>query len=82
MVTSITRCQLIAGGRDVLLYTTLMGAVGILAPFLSREDVEFFQTLEMQMRTEVPPLCGRDHLAYRSFYIPVKVIIVPGELYA
>ena len=25
------------------------------------------------MRVEYPPLCGRDHLAYRSFYFPIKV---------
>ena len=28
------------------------------------------------MRVEFPPLCGRDHLAYRSFYAPVKVVFV------
>lgn len=25
------------------------------------------------MRTEHPPLCGRDHLSFRSYYYPVKV---------
>lgn len=25
------------------------------------------------MRTEHPPLCGRDHLSFRSYYFPVKV---------
>ncbi|KAI1707610.1 mono-functional DNA-alkylating methyl methanesulfonate n-term domain-containing protein [Ditylenchus destructor] len=37
-------------------------------------ECEFFQTLEMHMRVEFPPLCGRDHLAYRSFYAPVKSV--------
>ena len=27
----------------------------------------------MHLRQENPPLCGRDHLAYRSYYFPVKV---------
>lgn len=37
------------------------------------QDFEFFQNLEMHMRVEFPPLCGRDHLAFRSYYAPVKV---------
>jgi len=31
------------------------------------------------MRSELPPLCGRDHLAYRSYYFPVKDVI-DGDL--
>ena len=27
------------------------------------------------MRVEFPPLCGRDHLAFRSFYAPVKSVV-------
>lgn len=38
---------------------------GVLYPFASREDFDFFQHLEMHMRQEHPPLLGRDHLAYR-----------------
>jgi splicing factor 3B subunit 3 len=72
-ITSIHKTVLVAGGREILLYTTIGGAIGIIIPFTSRDDVEFFQTLEMHMRNEMPPLCGRDHLAYRSSYIPVKV---------
>lgn len=31
------------------------------------------------MRSEFPPLCGRDHLSFRSYYFPVKVgIRVPS----
>jgi len=56
-----------------LLYTTLHGAIGVFVPFVSREDVDFFTHLEMHVRQENNPLCGRDHLAYRSFYFPVKV---------
>lgn len=33
----------------------------------------------MHMRQEHPPLCGRDHLAYRSAYFPVKDVL-DGEL--
>ncbi|KAJ8329230.1 pre-mRNA-splicing factor rse1 [Batrachochytrium dendrobatidis] len=78
-LTSLTKTSLVPGGREILLYTTLMGGIGLLIPFISKDDVDFFQTLEMTMRSECPPLCGRDHLAYRSFYTPVHAII-DGDL--
>ncbi|KAJ3101047.1 Splicing factor 3B subunit 3 [Phlyctochytrium planicorne] len=74
-VTSLQKASLVAGGREVLLYTTLMGRIGVLVPFVSKDDVDFFQSLEMHMRQEEPPLCGRDHLSYRSYYTPVKNVI-------
>lgn len=73
--TSIQKTQLVAGGRDVLVWTGLQGTLGILVPFISREDVDFFQTLEQHLRSEDAPLAGRDHLIYRSYYVPVKGVI-------
>ena len=55
-----------------MVYTTLSGTVGMLVPFTSREDHDFFQHLEMHMRAENPPMAGRDHLAFRSYYFPVR----------
>ncbi|KAJ3068360.1 Splicing factor 3B subunit 3 [Podochytrium sp. JEL0797] len=78
-ITSIHKTSLVAGGREVILYTTLLGRVGILIPFVSKEDVDFFQSLEMHMRQTAPPLCGRDHIAYRGPYFPVKGV-VDGDL--
>ena len=52
---------------------------GALLPFTSREDVDFFSHLEMHLRAEAPPLAGRDHMAYRSAYFPVKDAI-DGDL--
>lgn len=77
--TSIQRTNLVAGGRDVLLWSGLQGTLGIMVPFLSREDVDFFQGLETEMRKEDPPLAGRDHLIYRGYYVPVKGVI-DGDL--
>ena len=48
-------------------------------PFTSREDVDFFQHLEMHMRQEAPPLAGREHISYRSAYFPVRDVI-DGDL--
>ncbi|KAI8990232.1 CPSF A subunit region-domain-containing protein [Pilobolus umbonatus] len=79
IITSIHRTTLLSGGREVLLTTSLLGAISIYVPFISKEDVDFFQMLEMHMRSEAPPLAGRDHLLYRSFYIPVRAVI-DGDL--
>lgn len=79
MVTSVQRATLIPGGSESLVYTTLSGGVGMLVPFTSHEDHDFFQHLEMHMRTELPPLCGRDHLAFRSYYYPIRNVL-DGDL--
>lgn len=75
IIMSMQKATLIPGGSESLIYATVSGSVGALVPFTSREDYDFFQHLEMHMRNENPPLCGRDHLSYRSYYYPVKVII-------
>ncbi|KAI7862693.1 CPSF A subunit region-domain-containing protein [Spinellus fusiger] len=79
IVTSVHRTTLISGGREVLLTTSLLGSISIYVPFVSKEDVDFFQMLEMHMRTEAPPLAGRDHLSYRGYYAPVRSVI-DGDL--
>ncbi|XP_048747957.1 splicing factor 3B subunit 3-like [Ostrea edulis] len=79
IVTSLQKATLIPGGSESLVYTTLSGGIGMLVAFTSHEDHDFFQHLEMYMRTEHPPLCGRDHLSFRSYYFPVKSVI-DGDL--
>jgi splicing factor 3B subunit 3 len=77
--TSIQRTSLVAGGAEVIFWSGLQGTLGMLVPFVTREDVEFFTALESQMRQEDAPLAGRDHLMYRSYYVPVKGVI-DGDL--
>ncbi|OJJ82694.1 DDB1/RSE1 family protein [Aspergillus glaucus CBS 516.65] len=77
--TSLQRSQLVAGGRDILVWTGFQGTIGMLVPFISREDVDFFQSLEMQLAAQDAPLAGRDHLIYRSYYAPAKGVI-DGDL--
>ncbi|XP_023542630.1 spliceosome-associated protein 130 A-like [Cucurbita pepo subsp. pepo] len=79
MVTSLQKASLIPGGGECILYGTVMGSLGALHAFTSRDDVDFFSHLEMHMRQEHPPLCGRDHMGYRSAYFPVKDVI-DGDL--
>lgn len=77
--TSITKTSLVVGGQDVILWSGIMGTIGVFIPFVSREDADFFQSLEQHLRTEDPPLAGRDHLMYRGYYAPVKGVI-DGDL--
>jgi splicing factor 3B subunit 3 len=77
--TSVHKTQLVAGGRDVVVWTGFQGTIGMFVPFASREDVDFFQLLETQLASQQPPLAGRDHLMYRGYYAPVKGVI-DGDL--
>ncbi|KAK4163512.1 Pre-mRNA-splicing factor rse1 [Cladorrhinum sp. PSN259] len=77
--TSIVKTNLVVGGQDVLVWSGIQGTVGVLIPFVSREDVDFFQSLESHLRAEDPPLAGRDHLIYRGYYVPAKGVI-DGDL--
>ncbi|XP_074601621.1 splicing factor 3b subunit 3 [Brevipalpus obovatus] len=79
IVHSLQKTTLIPGLSELILYTTLSGAVGVLVPFQSQDEHDFFQSLEMHMRAEASPLCGRDHLSFRSYYYPVKNVI-DGDL--
>ncbi|CAD6893281.1 unnamed protein product [Tilletia laevis] len=52
IVTSLALTSLVSGGREVVVYTTLGGSVGVLVPFVSKEDVEMLSTLEMHLRQQ------------------------------
>jgi len=78
-VTAMSRAVMQPGGAEVILHASVMGGLGALLPLTSREDVDFFMHLEMHMRQEHPPLCGRDHMAFRSAYCPAKDV-VDGDL--
>eukprot|EP00746_Dinoflagellata_sp_MGD_P091760 gnl/MRDRNA2_/MRDRNA2_36348_c0_seq1.p1 gnl/MRDRNA2_/MRDRNA2_36348_c0~~gnl/MRDRNA2_/MRDRNA2_36348_c0_seq1.p1 ORF type:complete len:1184 (-),score=253.37 gnl/MRDRNA2_/MRDRNA2_36348_c0_seq1:15-3260(-) len=71
-VTALERTTLVQGGGDLICYSTLLGAIGALFPFSTREEVDFFHHLEMYLRAEKQPLCGREHLMYRSYHFPVQ----------
>lgn len=79
VVTALQRATLQPGGTEVLLYSTIGGSLGALYPIGFKEDVDFFQHFEMHMRQEAPPLLGRDHMSYRSYYFPVRSVI-DGDL--
>lgn len=70
--TSIQKTSLVPGGQELIFWAGVQGTLGIMVPFLDREDVEFFTNLESHLRAEDAPLTGRDHLMYRGYYAPVK----------
>lgn len=75
-IVSLHKSALVYGSREAIHYTTVSGAIGILLPFTSRTDTLLLQNLELFMRTEAPAqVAGREHLAYRSSYAPVKAVI-------
>eukprot|EP00756_Hemistasia_phaeocysticola_P054666 Hpha_TRINITY_DN30578_c0_g1::TRINITY_DN30578_c0_g1_i1::g.193750::m.193750/K12830/SF3B3, SAP130, RSE1; splicing factor 3B subunit 3 len=75
LVTSLNKITLTPGSTDVLLYATIGGMIGVLLPLSSKRDVEMLRLLEMHLRQEYPPLGGRDHMSYRSYYGPVKAVV-------
>ncbi|KAF2119863.1 CPSF A subunit region-domain-containing protein [Lophiotrema nucula] len=76
---SIQKTALIAGGDKIIFWAGLQGTLGALIPFQSRRSFKMFQQLELALRSDEKPISGRDHLAYRSYYIPVKGVI-DGDL--
>lgn len=79
IITSINKVAMVSGGREILVYTCLHGTIGILVPFVSKEDVDFLTTLEQHMRGEQFSLVGRDQLSWRGYYVPVKAV-TDGDL--
>jgi splicing factor 3B subunit 3 len=64
---------------DAIIYCTIGGAIGILAPFTVKSDIDFATSLEREMRERNLSLVGRSHVSYRSSFYPVKHI-VDGDL--
>ncbi|KAH8728049.1 CPSF A subunit region-domain-containing protein [Phaeosphaeriaceae sp. PMI808] len=76
---SIQKTVLLSGGERVIFWAGLQGTLGALIPFTSRRQHKMFQQLELQLRSDDKPMSGRDHLAYRSYFTPVKSMI-DGDL--
>ncbi|GFE54728.1 splicing factor 3b subunit [Babesia ovis] len=74
MPTAMDKASL-SPSTPVVLYGTIMGSIGALVPFQSKDELDFLQHLEMLMATESPPLCGREHNFYRSYYVPVQQVV-------
>eukprot|EP01126_Amoeba_proteus_P058655 TRINITY_DN7590_c0_g1_i6.p1 TRINITY_DN7590_c0_g1~~TRINITY_DN7590_c0_g1_i6.p1 ORF type:complete len:732 (+),score=137.55 TRINITY_DN7590_c0_g1_i6:1565-3760(+) len=78
-IIKLIKTTLTPGGNEVILYVTIFGSIGVLLPFSSREDIDFFTKLEGHLRQEKLSLIGREHLSFRSYYTPCKNVI-DGDL--
>jgi len=76
---AVSHAKMQAGGADCVLIGDMLGGLRAALPLATRAEVDFVQQLEMHMRQEAPPLSGRDHLAYRGAYVPVRDV-VDGDL--
>jgi splicing factor 3B subunit 3 len=78
---AIQKVSLLYGGEKIMFWAGLQGTLAALIPFVSRHNFALFQQLEMALRNdkEHKMISGRDHLAFRSYYIPVKSVI-DGDL--
>ncbi len=54
-------------GNEVMLHASTMGSIAAFYPFETKEDIDFFLHLELYLRIEALPLCGREHVSFRSF---------------
>ena len=82
IVTSLVKTRLSGiyqSESECIVFSTILGSIGVIIPFKNKSDVVFFNELEMYMRQEMPPLLGRDHCAFRSYYFPNKACI-DGDL--
>ncbi|SOV79424.1 splicing factor 3B subunit 3, putative [Plasmodium sp. gorilla clade G3] len=79
IVTSMQKVKLSPTSSECIIYSTIMGTIGAFIPYDNKEELELTQHLEIILRTEKPPLCGREHIFFRSYYHPVQNV-VDGDL--
>ncbi|KAI4826005.1 hypothetical protein KUCAC02_021664, partial [Chaenocephalus aceratus] len=79
-VLSIQKTTLIPGGSESMVYTTLSGGIGILVPFTSHEDHDFFQHLEMHMRSEFPHCAAETTSASDPITSQSRLNVIDGDL--
>ncbi|SBT81027.1 splicing factor 3B subunit 3, putative [Plasmodium malariae] len=73
IVTSLQKVRMSPTSSECIIYSTIMGTIGAFIPYDNKEELELTQHLEIILRTEMPPLCGREHIFFRSYYHPVQL---------
>ena len=81
MVTAVCKCQLSAHSHEILLATTLSGALIAFIPLTNRDEIDLLSLLQIHIRQSVATttIGGHDHLQWRSSYWTVQSVI-DGEL--
>ena len=79
LVTCLKRSSLVKGGREAVIYVTVTGKIGALFPLMTKDDIEFFTALQMELRSKASKPLGRDFAKWRSMFAPMKKV-VDGDL--
>lgn len=79
IVGSLQKTLLAPGCAEIVLYGTILGAIGAFLPLQTPSEISLLMHLELVLRGRNQSLVGRDHLAYRSAFFPVKNVI-DGDL--
>ncbi|CAH2352745.1 pre-mRNA-splicing factor Rse1p [[Candida] railenensis] len=90
--TSFVNGCLNIGGVDSIIYTGLQGSLGLLLPFATKQEIDFFTKLQFELREffdynfdEInikggdSNILSRDHKKFRSYYNPARNV-VDGDL--
>lgn len=75
VIQCLSKVEWTTGDVALLFYATIDGAIGVMIPLRSTLDIELFQSLQVLLREYRSPLCGRHHLAYRSYFFPIRHVI-------
>ena len=78
-ITSIKKCVLSAGEKEVILVATISGGLHAFVPCSYKAEYDFYESLQALIRREGTSPCGRDHRAFRSYYAPTRNT-VDGDL--
>jgi splicing factor 3B subunit 3 len=58
--------------NSLVYWASVGGMIGACIPFKTHVELRLCRKLEALMRQACPPLCGRVHEMYRSYYAPVR----------
>lgn len=79
MITSVEKSTLAYGGKECVVYASILGRIGIFAPARTKGEFDVLQRLECALKQKYGDFFGRDHTAHRSNYAPVDGVI-DGDL--
>lgn len=76
IITSFQLGSFNLGGEECIIYTGLMGTIGILLPLISKSEIELLHDLQLEISAynDKVNVAGKNHAKLRSYYNPAKNI--------
>ena len=74
IITSFQLGSFNLGGEECIIYTGVMGTIGVLIPLLSKSEIELVHDLQLQIGiwNDGVNVAGKNHGKLRSYYNPRK----------